>query len=163
MPPAVSSDTAVALVSQKKHLILKGVPVETISVIKNDGFPFSPIFEIEFSAVFNGDGAYRISLGCGVAEPGLAGRRIPFLRPILISTSYSSLSVWASSESSNWRARMYRGLEYKQRSSDLIRHQRRGAPDTLLLDLIFMSSFLTGIQETLEVSEGPPLQRLIQP
>jgi hypothetical protein len=40
MTPAVSSNAAVALVDQKKHLIFKGIRVEAIRMIKNDGFPF---------------------------------------------------------------------------------------------------------------------------
>jgi hypothetical protein len=47
MTPAVMSDTAVALVGQKEHLIFKGVRVEAIGVIENDRLPRSPIFEID--------------------------------------------------------------------------------------------------------------------
>jgi hypothetical protein len=61
-PPAISSDTAVALAGQEKHLILKGVRVEAIRVVKDNGLPFPPILKIEFCAVFRGDGAHRIPL-----------------------------------------------------------------------------------------------------
>jgi hypothetical protein len=66
MTPAVSSDTAIALVGQKEHLIFKGVRVEAIGVIKNDGLPRSRIFKIEFSAVFDDDSANRVPPVVGV-------------------------------------------------------------------------------------------------
>jgi hypothetical protein len=56
------SDTAIALVGQEEHLIFKSVRVEAIRMVKNDGLPFPPIFEIEFCAVFRRDDAHRIPL-----------------------------------------------------------------------------------------------------
>jgi hypothetical protein len=43
-------------------LIFKGVRVEAIRVVKNNGLPFPPVLKIEFCAVFRGDGAHRIPL-----------------------------------------------------------------------------------------------------
>jgi hypothetical protein len=66
MPPAISSDTAVALASQEEHLIFKGVRVEAIRVVKDNGLPLPPIFKIEFCAVFGGDRAHWIPLAVAV-------------------------------------------------------------------------------------------------
>ena len=43
-------------------MIFKGVRVEAIRVVKDNGLPFPPILKIEFCAVFRGDGAHRIPL-----------------------------------------------------------------------------------------------------
>ena len=59
MPPAISSDTAVALAGQEEHLIFKGVRVEAIRVVKDNGLPFPPILKIEFCAVFRSSAAIR--------------------------------------------------------------------------------------------------------
>ena len=40
MPPAISGDTPVALAGQEEHLIFKGVRVEAIRVVKDNGCPF---------------------------------------------------------------------------------------------------------------------------
>ena len=62
MPPAISSDTAVALAGQEEHLIFKGVRVDAIRVVKDNGLPFPPILKIEFRAGLRSDGAHRIPL-----------------------------------------------------------------------------------------------------
>jgi hypothetical protein len=56
MTPAIMSDAAITLAGQEEHLIFKSVRVQTICMVKNDGLPFAPIFEIEFGAVFRGYG-----------------------------------------------------------------------------------------------------------
>ena len=67
MSPAIMSHTAIATVGQEEHLIFKGVGVEAIRVIKDNGLPFPPIFKIEFRAVFGLDGAHspRVGWCCG--------------------------------------------------------------------------------------------------
>ena len=52
------SDTAVALARQEEHLVFKSVAVQRIRIVKNDGFSFPPIFEVEFCTVFGGDSAH---------------------------------------------------------------------------------------------------------
>ena len=63
MSPAIMSDTAIATAGQEEHLIFKGVGVEAIRVIKDNGLPFPPIFKIEFRAVFGLDGAHSPRVG----------------------------------------------------------------------------------------------------
>jgi hypothetical protein len=58
----VTEPIRTALAGQEEHLIFKGVRVEAIRVVKDNGLPFPPIFKIEFCAVFRGDGAHRIPL-----------------------------------------------------------------------------------------------------
>ena len=67
MSPAIMSNTAIATVGQEEHLIFKGVGVEAIRVIKDNGLPFPPIFKIEFRAVFGFDSTHspRVSWCCG--------------------------------------------------------------------------------------------------
>jgi hypothetical protein len=63
MTSAIMSDTAVALVRQEEHLIFKSVAVQRIRMVKNDGSSFSPIFKVEFCAVFRGESAHGIPYG----------------------------------------------------------------------------------------------------
>jgi hypothetical protein len=63
----------IAAVGQEEHLIFKGVRVEAIRVIKDNGLPFPPIFKIEFRAVFGFDGAHspRVGWCCGSSNRSL--------------------------------------------------------------------------------------------
>jgi hypothetical protein len=60
-PPMTSSimgDTAIAVAGQEEHLVFKGIRVETIRVIEDNGLSRPPILKIELGAVLRGDGAH---------------------------------------------------------------------------------------------------------
>jgi hypothetical protein len=44
VPTAIMRDAAEALTGQEEHLIFKGVGVEAIGVIENNGLTFTPFF-----------------------------------------------------------------------------------------------------------------------
>jgi hypothetical protein len=62
MPTAIMGDTAVAMGSEKYHLVFKSVGAERPAVAEDHRLSRAPIFVINLCAVFCGKGAHKILL-----------------------------------------------------------------------------------------------------
>jgi hypothetical protein len=55
---AIVRNTAISSAREEEHLVLKGVSVQAVGVVEDDGLPLPPILEVKLGAVFCGDGVH---------------------------------------------------------------------------------------------------------
>ncbi len=63
MAPAIKGNAAIAVAGQEEHLVFKGVAIEAVGMVEDDGVSLPPILEIKFGTVLRGEGAHGIPLG----------------------------------------------------------------------------------------------------